>query len=291
MFFDVDQLLRLRRVVRSLDPDGPPRLQFLEGSVDAAPARLALMPGSFNPPTYAHLALADAVVRTGRVDRVDFLIATRTVNKETIEGASLPDRLVMLLALVRSRPDLGVVLVNRGLYVDQAELVRATVPGVRDLWFVVGFDKIVQIFDPRYYRNRDEALDRLFSLARFFVAPRDDAGRVSLADLLARPENRRYAEAVEFLDLAASFGHVSSSRFRAHDPLAGPTVPPVVLDFMREAGGYATCEPADREARRRYRVREDLLDELERGESTLASPAGFRDAIMLRLAAHRDEPA
>ena len=37
---------------------------------------------------------------------------------------------------------------------------------------IYGYDKVVQIFDPRYYDDRDAALDRLFALSSLLVAPR-----------------------------------------------------------------------------------------------------------------------
>jgi nicotinic acid mononucleotide adenylyltransferase len=108
----------------------------------------------------------------------------------------------MLELLVAEQPRFAVILTSRGLYVDQALAVqRAFAP--RDLAFVVGFDKIVQIFDPRYYDDREEALCRLFELARFQVAPRDGTGTAELAALLARPENQPYAARVAWLPLDA----------------------------------------------------------------------------------------
>ena len=105
-----------------------------------------------------------------------FAVATRTIDKERAEGALLEDRLLVLKLEARARRDWAVALVNRGLYVDQAELFRGALPGLRDLTFLVGFDKIVQIFDPRYYDDREAALGRLFGLASFAVAPRAGSG-------------------------------------------------------------------------------------------------------------------
>src|SRR5207302_675463 len=115
LFFDAQRLLRLSEDVDELDPDGPPRARFIRTDSVEPLRRLALLPGSFNPPTKAHVALANAVMATGRVDRVDYVLATRTVNKEKVEGASLPDRLLMLEALAHSASHRGIVLVNRGL--------------------------------------------------------------------------------------------------------------------------------------------------------------------------------
>ena len=108
------------------------------------------------------------------VDAVSFVLGTVTVDK-TVTGLSLDDRLLLLSLLVEGHPAFELAVINRGLLVDQANVVRKALPALKGLWFVVGFDKIVQIFDPRYYSDRDAALGRLFDLAAFFVAPRGDA--------------------------------------------------------------------------------------------------------------------
>lgn len=278
MFFDAQRLLRLSEVVDELDPDGPPRARFIGTDPAKPPRRLALLPGSFNPPTKAHVALADAVMATGRVDRVDYLLATRTVNKEQVEGASLPDRLLMLEALALSDSHRGIVLVNRGLLVDQAELVRAEAASIVDLWFAIGFDKIVQVFDPRYYREREAALDRLFSLARFFVAPRAGAELDDLEALMSSSENQRYTGGIVKLDLPASLRDVSSSRLRAHDPESSSDAPGIVREFIRETGAYGLGD-TERGLGDRYGARERVLHLVRTGRLTLATTDEFRAAI------------
>ena len=51
----------------------------------------------------------------------------------------------------------------------------------------------MQIFDPRYYDDREAALRRLFGQAAFLVAPRDEHSAADLAALLGRPQNAPYA--------------------------------------------------------------------------------------------------
>jgi nicotinic acid mononucleotide adenylyltransferase len=271
----VTRLIRLRRLVRDLSPDAPPRAVFLTGDEQAQPRRLGLLPGSFNPPTEAHLALARSALATGSLDRLDFLLASRTVNKERVEGTTLADRLLLLELVAEPSPQLGVVFVNRGLYVEQAELIHAALPDLAELWFVVGFDKIVQIFDPRYYQDRDAALDRLFVLARFMVAPRGEADVGDLASLLDRPENRRYQGRISSLPLAPAYRHMSSSRVRAHVLDALNDAPPVVRRFVRSTGAYGGLGPSE-SARQieRYRQRECLLEEAEADHAATAEHCG-----------------
>jgi nicotinic acid mononucleotide adenylyltransferase len=126
--------------------------------------------------------------------------------------------------------------------VDQARIARAAFPTLDSLVFLVGFDKIVQIFDPRYYEDRNAALEQLFALATFLVAPRGTDDADALAALLARPENQRFAGAVEPLDLPVGLREVASSAVRQAVEGGGApdqTVPPVVQAFIDATGVYA----------------------------------------------------
>jgi nicotinamide-nucleotide adenylyltransferase len=285
-FFDLPEILALRQCLRSFDPAGPPAVQVVQPPAGPGPRRLAWLPGSFNPPTDAHLALARSALSAGRVDALEFLLATRTVNKEQVEGASLTDRLLCLRALAAGTPDEGVVVVNRGLYVDQAGIAHAAFPDLEQFWFVVGFDKIVQIFDPRYYTDLRAALDRLFALASFLVAPRDDAGPAALAALKQEPTVRPYADQVIGIELAPPYRSESSTRVRAAgragQPL--PDVPPVVRDFVAETGAYQAprAGPVGVEIDR-YALREQVIDLVEAGSLPILAPAQFR-ALVARLA-------
>ena len=309
--YDAPRLLALRRALRDVAARQEPRAvvtagpAFGPGSIRPG-ATVALLPGSFNPPTAAHLALARAGLEQG-ADAVLFSLATRTVDKEVVTGAALEDRLLLLELIAARDPRLGVLLVNRGLYVDQAATVRAAFPALGEVVFLVGHDKIVQIFDPRYYDDRDAALDRLFGLARFLVAPRAEAGPGELDALVARPENRRFAPAVRPLDLppalrdvassavrarAAGARHVGIDRALAATPRPGgeaddrpseldDQLPPECRLFVAETGAYAPEASAGT-----YRRRLALLDELE-----APAAAGLTDdELRTRFRAARQAP-
>ena len=174
--------------------------------------RILLIPGSFNPLTWAHVALATNAWLTlnpiGGERPVAYYLwsgAISTVAKEQVERAAWADRLAQLVTLTRaSIHQSGVVLFNKGLYLDQARALRTMVHPESELVIVVGFDKIVQIFDERYYEDRDAALHELFSLARMLVAPRDSAGDEELRALLDQPENRPFADRVEFMEAGSN---------------------------------------------------------------------------------------
>lgn len=126
--------------------------------------RLAIYPGSFNPPTTAHLAVAAAVHEQRNVERVVLSISSTTLAKESVEHPLLRHRMTVLEAIAATRPWLDIRLTDAQLLADIA--VGYDV-------LVMGADKWHQINDPIWYDNdpieRDRAIARLPELA---IAPR-----------------------------------------------------------------------------------------------------------------------
>jgi nicotinic acid mononucleotide adenylyltransferase len=252
-------LNRLRRTqadLNRLQPSAAPLALVLPDSPQPQD-NLIVLPASFNPPTNAHLALleqAQSFATTYYPDQhwqVYAAFSKQTIDKEHIERPLLLDRVELLRWLLhRHLSQVGIILSNRGLYVEQAEAMRASFPDVERLWFLVGFDKVVQIFDARYYTNRDAALEGLFRQAELLVAPRGDAGQEELETLLQRPENRRFAPCVHKLPFDAAFRHVSSTQVRQGQ--ANALVPREVLHFMRHTQAYGTASEG---------VRRDVYEE------------------------------
>ena len=239
-YFHFPTLLALHDAIESLDPAAAPHAALVSSEPDPDPAaerRIAILPGSFNPLHQGHAALAAAALETNAATEVWLGLARVTVDKEQIAGTLLEDRLVALRHFVQDQPRYGVLLFNRGLYVDQALAAHARWPDLDTLLFLVGYDKIVQIFDPRYYDDRDAALQKLFRLASFLVAPRDDATADDLAALLSRPENRPFAARVQGLPLPSAVAAVSSTGLRQDlGTMAGPSHHPLLLAESRGEG-------------------------------------------------------
>ncbi len=237
----VGKLLPYHRLVSGLDPKEAPVAEMVCGVSTSGIRRLVALPGSFNPVHRAHLALLDAAVTCWSADAGANVLSALTVDKERVSGMLLEDRLWLLCRQIEPEPARAaraVVVTNRGLYVDQAAALFGLFPSLEALAFVTGYDKIVQIFDPRYYADRDAALDLLFSRASFLVAPRAEATIVDLHALLARPENARYAARVTVLSLPVELAGVSSSRVRTDVDGRYADVPERVARFIRETGCY-----------------------------------------------------
>lgn len=270
--FDARYLGRLRALLDAAAPTTPPAARLL--APDPAPSleRLGVFSGSFNPLTHAHCAVVEAAHRWGHFDLVAYTLSTLTTDKEAVTGITLDDRLAVLLAHTHGRPGEGVLLVNRGLYVEQARALRAAFPALRELWLVVGFDKIVQVFDPRYYADREAALDELFSLAGFLVAPRGGAGAGELAMLLDQPGNRRFRDRVQLLEVADGHADASSTQARAQAELgevAPGALPDAAATLIRATGAYRAPVGGSPSP---YQLRRALLEEAWAAAPVSAAP-------------------
>jgi hypothetical protein len=140
--------------------------------------RVGCYPGSFNPPTIAHLAIAEAAYRQCGLDRLDLVVSRVALGKEAPSGPRFEDRIAVLETIARSRSWLGVRVSDAQLLVDLAAGYDV---------LVLGADKWAQVVDPEWYGGsieaRDEALARLPEVV---VAPRPPwpvpAGRGLLLD-------------------------------------------------------------------------------------------------------------
>lgn len=159
-------------------------------------------PGSFNPPTVAHLAVAEAAVRRAGLVRLDLVLSRVALGKEGVARPTVDERADALRAVAASRPWLGVVVTERRLIAEIAEGYDAV---------VVGADKWRQVIDPAWYSGDPGARDAaVAALPRVLVAPR--AGD--------RPDG------VELLDVAEDHHAVSATAIRAGEAHAAGWVLP-----------------------------------------------------------------
>jgi hypothetical protein len=149
-------------------------------------------PGSFNPLTRAHLAIAEAAVAAHELDRLDFVISRVALGKEHLAAPGEDERLAVLDRAAATRPWMA-------FHVTDVQLVSTIAHGYDVV--VMGADKWVQLHDLTYYGgsvdDRDAALARL---------PRPAI--VDRPPLVAPPEHR--------LVVPEEFTHMSSSGVRDH---------------------------------------------------------------------------
>src|SRR5260370_24943672 len=243
--YTIQRFKRIQMLLDQLDAQGPPQALVVPGS-PTPEGKIIVFPGSFNPPTLAHFALLKQAWQYARVQgpmHIYAALSTHVTDKEGVQRPLLLDRINLLGSVLRKHVrHTGIMLFNRGLYVEQAEAVHSSFPQVSYLYFLIGYDKIMQILDPHYYKDRDAALRELFALAELLVAPRGEAGAAELAQLLDKPENRQFASHIHVLPLNAAYREISSTRIRENPEAYEQDVPPEVRRFIRETHAYSPLQ-------------------------------------------------
>jgi Cytidylyltransferase-like len=126
-------------------------------------------PGTFNPPTVAHLAIAEAAWQQGGLDRVALVLSRSPLGKDPSIPA-FQHRLAVLEAVAASRPWLVVTVTDKRLIADVAAGYDAV---------IMGTDKWSQVCDPAWYGGSIESRDAaLACLPRLFIVERPGFGAV-----------------------------------------------------------------------------------------------------------------
>ena len=162
--------------------------------------RRGVFPGSFNPPTRAHIAISDAAMRQHRLDVLVWSVSRVALAKQDVQRPRLVDRLGVLEEVAARLDWLEIAVTDAQLLADIS--VGFDV-------IVMGADKWHQIHDPVFYdgdpSRRDAAIAALPTVA-----------------IAARPPFDCPAELA--LELPVWVAEVSSTAARTVDPslMAGP---------------------------------------------------------------------
>ncbi|MGI8792924.1 MAG: hypothetical protein ACR2H3_07095 [Acidimicrobiales bacterium] len=182
--------------------------------------RVGVFPGTFNPMTVAHVAIAEAAWRQLGLDRLDLVVSKVPLAKEALERPTLEHRVGVLLTLAKTRPWIGVAVTEAKLLADIASGYDV---------IVIGADKWTQLRDPIYYggdvTRRDDAIRRLPMLA-----------------VVARSRHVLPAGAT-LLDLPPGLAEVSATGVRAG---ATEWMAPEAAEFDRLTGAWTDPDRYDR---------------------------------------------
>jgi nicotinic acid mononucleotide adenylyltransferase/predicted RNA-binding protein with PIN domain len=150
-------------------------------------------PGSFDPLTTAHIAIADAAHRHTALDSLDLVISNVALGKEHGAHTSVEERVAAIERAGRTRPWLHA-------RVTDALLIAEIAAGYDVV--VMGADKWAQVRDPSWYGDDADARDAaVAALPHVVVAPRPGFD----------------TDGAEVLDVDPALAAVSSTRARGGD--------------------------------------------------------------------------
>jgi nicotinate-nucleotide adenylyltransferase len=191
-----------------------------------AVSRLGVFPGTFNPPHYGHLAIAQAAL--AHCDEVLFVLPKALPHKD-YGGVGFDDRLRLLRAAVSGDPRFVAAVSDGGLFLEIAAECRQAYGQHVDIAFLCGRDAAERIVGWNY--EREGMLDEMFQQFSLLVARRQ-------GEYIA-PEH--LAARVRCLDIAEQWDDVSATDVRQRIA-AGldyrDLVPPVIAgEVLRLYGG------------------------------------------------------
>lgn len=163
------------------------------------PRRLALFPGTWNPPTIAHFDIARTAAR--EVDEVIWILPRALPHKE-FEDAPFEARSRMIETLARQHPQFTAAVSEGGLYVDIAREAREHFGPNAEILMLLGRDAAERIAAWDY--GVPGVFDDLVRRHRLLVAARHGE---------YQPEPR-HRDRISRLPMDASWNDVSSSEIR-----------------------------------------------------------------------------
>lgn len=124
---------------------------------------IGVYPGSFNPPTLAHIEIALAVVEHHSLERLDLAVSTVALGKAVVQRPAFEDRIKVIQASIAEYSTIGLVITESRLIVDIALGYDVV---------VMGADKWAQISEVEWYANTAERDAALAALPRLALVPR-----------------------------------------------------------------------------------------------------------------------
>ena len=149
-------------------------------------------PGSFNPPTIAHLAIANAAREHYGLSLVELAISTVALDKESVVVPTFEDRVDVVRQSCADLDWLDVVVTSEQLLADIAEGYDV---------LIMGEDKWAQLHERRYYDSDEHMAECLRRLPALAIAPRPGQAPV---EAVAIPAEARLAVDEWVLDVSSS---------------------------------------------------------------------------------------
>lgn len=207
---------KLNQLISQLDSNAQPKIVITSQSsqpICQPGKRLGIFSGSFNPITVAHIKMIEEAQRKFQLDEMLLLLAKVNVDKDVF-GLPLAGRLLTLNRYAEERKDVSVGISSHGRYIDKVQALNEIYPDMTEFHFIVGYDTLTRIFDPKYYTDIQSELQHLFSQCCFITANRENVDIETIEQFLAQPTIRPYSRSIKLLILPDFFADVSSTQVR-----------------------------------------------------------------------------
>ena len=240
------ELKLLNDLTEQLDSTETPKIGFAtkaKAGITRDHQRLGVLSASFNPLTNAHVEMCKLATKEFGFDEVLFLLAKTNADK-AVFGMSLEKRMLMLKQFVEVDPEqnsYAVAACSHGRFVDKALALNRTYPPHTQLYFLLGADTLIRLFDPKYYDDMSADLGQLFELSQAVAFNRGRNNSLTIENLLEQPAAAPFASTVHILDLGGDYAQISSTetrnRIQRNEPIDN-LVPNEVKRFISTHGLY-----------------------------------------------------
>jgi len=174
-------------------------------------SKIGIYPGSFNPPTSAHIAIATSALDTHNLTRLDITVSRSALGKGTISFPTFSDRIDVLRSSFEQFENIQIVVTTKRLLSEMSQGY--------DL-LVLGGDKWVQIHELRWYASSEDRTEALALLPDVAIA---DRSNVNI------PAGMQLPVAPEFVQGISS----TAARDGDHHMMTG-----AALEFANESGAW-----------------------------------------------------
>ena len=225
------------QLINELDPNALPQVVIIHRTSDPiceSGKKLGIFSGSFNPLTVAHIKMVEEARERFELDELLLLLAKANVDKDVF-GWSLAGRVLTLKRYAENQNDVSVGISSHGRYIDKVTALKVVYPVDTEFHFIVGYDTLVRIFDPKYYTDIKTELQHLFSQCCFIAANREHVNIETIKEFLAQPALQPYSSSVRCLILPEYYAEISSTEVRqriAQGDIISHLVPPIIAKFL-----------------------------------------------------------
>ncbi len=217
-FESLPEYEKLNQQISQLDSNAFPQIVITHRSsqpINDTGKKLGIFSGSFNPITVAHIKMIEDAQTKYQLDEMLLLLAKANVDKDVV-GLPLAGRILTLKPYAEEHKGVSVGISSHGRYIDKVEALNDIYPDKTEYHFIVGYDTLTRIFDPKYYTNIKSELEYLFSHCCLIVANRDNVDIDTIRQFVTQPSIKPFSSSINYLILPDCYADISSTQVRNH---------------------------------------------------------------------------